>query len=136
MAQQKQVARPKITGIAYVRLYTADLHKSREFYRTVLGLGGDTMDCVAAGASCFSVNGRQSVGLAQITGGTPDNLVAEIAFATPDVEQMRRYLAAHGKSRIACCRQNLRVSARFLWATRSFLRVQCVTRWPGESLRA
>ena len=95
-AAQEQVARPKITGIVYVRVYTADLHRSREFYRTMLGWGGDTMDCVGAGASCFSVNGRQSVGLAQITGGTPDNLVAEIAFATPDVEQMRRYLAAHG----------------------------------------
>jgi catechol 2,3-dioxygenase-like lactoylglutathione lyase family enzyme len=93
---QEHVARPKITGIVYVRLYAADLHKSREFYRTILGLGGDTMDCVGAGASCFSVNGRQSVGLAQITGGTPNNLVAEIAFATPDVKQMRRYLAAHG----------------------------------------
>ena len=52
VAQQEQVARPKITGIVYVRLYTANLHRSREFYRTVLGLGGDTMDCVAAGASC------------------------------------------------------------------------------------
>jgi predicted enzyme related to lactoylglutathione lyase len=90
------VPRPKITGIAYVRVYVADLHASREFYRSVLGLGGDTMDCIGAGASCFSVNGRQSIGLAQITGGTPDNLVAEIAFATPDVDRMRQYLAAHG----------------------------------------
>ena len=93
---QDQVARPKITGIAYVRLYAADLHQAREFYRTMLGLGGDTLNCVGAGASCFSVNGRQSIGLAQITAGTPDNLVAEIAFATPDVERMRKYLAAHG----------------------------------------
>ena len=92
----QDVPRPKITGIVYVRVYVADLHASREFYRSVLGLGGDTMDCIGAGASCFSVNGRQSIGLAQITGGTPDNLVAEIAFATPDVDRMRQYLAAHG----------------------------------------
>src|SRR5690349_13654824 len=69
LSAQAQPQRPKITGIAYVRVYVADLHASREFYRTVLGLGGDTLDCVGAGASCFSVNGRQSVGLAQITGG-------------------------------------------------------------------
>ena len=93
---EEQVARPKITGIAYVRLYAADLVKSREFYRTVLGLGGDTTGCVGAGASCFSVNGRQSIGLAQITAGTPANLLAEVAFSTPDVAGMRRYLAEHG----------------------------------------
>src|SRR5262244_2438044 len=96
LSAQAQPQRPKITGIAYVRVYVADLHAAREFYRTVLGLGGDTLDCVGAGASCFSVNGRQSIGLAQITAGTPDNLLAEIAFATPDVEKMRQYLAAHG----------------------------------------
>src|SRR5499427_3427440 len=96
LSAQAPPLRPKITGIAYVRVYVADLHASREFYRTVLGLGGDTLDCVGAGASCFSVNGRQSIGLAQITGGTPDNLVAEIAFSTPDVDRMRQYLAAHG----------------------------------------
>jgi catechol 2,3-dioxygenase-like lactoylglutathione lyase family enzyme len=95
LSGQAQPPRPKITGIAYVRVYVADLHASREFYRAVLGLGGDTLDCVGAGASCFSVNGRQSIGLAQIAGGTPDNLVAEIAFSTPDVEKMRLYLAAH-----------------------------------------
>lgn len=96
LTAQEQPARPKITGIAYVRLYVADLHAAREFYRNILGLGGDTTDCVSAGASCFSVNGRQSIGLAQITGGTPDNLLAEIAFATPDVSGMWSYLAAHG----------------------------------------
>lgn len=90
------VARPKITGIAYVRLYSADLNRSREFYRTMLGLGGDTSDCLGAGASCFSLNGHQSIGLVQISAGTPDNLLAEVAFATPDVNGMQRYLAANG----------------------------------------
>jgi catechol 2,3-dioxygenase-like lactoylglutathione lyase family enzyme len=94
-AAVQDVSCPKITGIAYVRLYAADLNKSREFYRSILGLGGDTTDCVSAGASCFSVNGRQSIGLAQITAGTPDNLLAEVAFSTPDVAGMQRYLTAH-----------------------------------------
>lgn len=89
-------ARPKITGIAYVRVYVADLNKSREFYQNILGLGGATTGCVEAGASCFSVNGHQNIGLAQITAGTPDNLLAEVAFATRDVAGMKEYLAAHG----------------------------------------
>jgi catechol 2,3-dioxygenase-like lactoylglutathione lyase family enzyme len=92
------ISRPPITGIAYVRLYSADLNRSRDFYRGILGLGGDTSDCLGAGASCFSVNGHQSIGLTQIAAGTPDNLLAEIAFATPDVNGMQRYLAAHGVS--------------------------------------
>ena len=96
MRAQLQPTRPKITGIAYVRLYAADLYKSREFYRTTLGIGGDTPGCVSAGASCFSLNGRQSIGLAQIAAGTPDNLLAEVAFSTPDVDGMQRYLTAHG----------------------------------------
>jgi len=98
LTAQNDVARPRITGIAYVRLYAADLPKAREFYRTILGLGGDTSDCLGAGASCFSVNGHQSIGLAQIAAGTPDNLLAEVAFATTDVAGMQRYLAAHGVS--------------------------------------
>src|SRR5215472_10711863 len=93
---QADTGRPKITGIAYVRLYSADLNRSREFYRAIVGLGGDTSDCLGAGASCFSVNGHQSIGLVQISAGTPDNLLAEVAFATPDVARMQRYLAGHG----------------------------------------
>jgi len=96
LGAQNDVPRPKITGIAYVRLYAADLPRARAFYRTILGLGGDTSDCLGAGASCFSVNGHQSIGLAQITGGTPDNLLGEVAFATSDVGKMQRYLVAHG----------------------------------------
>jgi len=92
----QDIPRPQITGIAYVRLFVANLDQSREYYRNILGFGGDTTDCVSAGASCFSVNGRQSIGLAQITAGTPDNLLAEIAFSTPSVEQLQRYLVAHG----------------------------------------
>jgi len=95
-ATAQDVPRPKITGIAYVRVYSADLNKSRDFYHNILGLSGDTTACVSAGASCFSLNGHQSIGLAQITAGTPDNLLAEIAFCTPDVNQMRRYLTTHG----------------------------------------
>ena len=55
LTAQNDVARPKITGVAYVRLYAADLPKAREFYRTILGIGGDTSDCLGAGAFFFSV---------------------------------------------------------------------------------
>jgi catechol 2,3-dioxygenase-like lactoylglutathione lyase family enzyme len=95
LAAQDQPARPPITGIAHVRLYSTDLYKSREFYTHLLGLAGGTAGCMGVSRPCFTVNDRQQIELLQVTGGSPDNLLAEIAFATPDVEQMRRYLLAH-----------------------------------------
>ena len=95
LAAQVQPARPPITGIAHVRLYSTDLYKSREFYTHVLGLAHGTAGCIAATRPCFTVNDHQQIELVQVTAGAPANLLAEVAFATPDVEQMRRFLLAH-----------------------------------------
>lgn len=95
LAAQEQPARPPITGIAHVRLYSTDLYKSRDFYTRVLGMAHGTAGCIASTLPCFTVNDRQQIELVQVTAGAPANLLAEIAFATPDVEQMHRYLLAH-----------------------------------------
>ena len=95
LAAQVQPARPPLTGIAHVRLYSTDLYKSREFYTHVLGLAHGTAGCIAATRPCFTVNDHQQIELVQVTAGAPANLLAEVAFATPDVEQMRRFLLAH-----------------------------------------
>src|SRR6266702_8317977 len=96
LAAQDQPARPKITGIAHVRVYSADLIAAREFYRRILGLSGGTGGCLGIARPCFTVNSHQQIELAQISGGAPDNLLATVAFATSDVAQMRSYLLAHG----------------------------------------
>jgi catechol 2,3-dioxygenase-like lactoylglutathione lyase family enzyme len=98
LAAQEQPARPPITGIAHVRLYSTDLYKSREFYTRVLGLGPGTAGCTGVTLPCFTVNDHQQIELVQVTSAAPENLLAEVAFATPDVEQMRRYLLAHNVS--------------------------------------
>jgi catechol 2,3-dioxygenase-like lactoylglutathione lyase family enzyme len=90
--------RPPITGIAHVRLYSTDLYKSRAFYEHTLGLAHGTAGCIAVTLPCFTVNDHQQIELVQVTAGAPENLLAEIAFATPDIEQMRRYLLAHKAS--------------------------------------
>src|SRR5438552_1223013 len=89
-------SRPKITGIAHVRLSAANLDASREFYKQIVGLSSGTAGCLGITRPCFTVNSHQQIELAQIPGGTPDNLLAEVAFATSDVQEMRRYLIAHG----------------------------------------
>jgi catechol 2,3-dioxygenase-like lactoylglutathione lyase family enzyme len=95
-AAQVQVERPKITGIAYVRVSAADLNRSREFYGKTLGLTGGSGGCLGITRPCYTVNSHQQIELKQIPGGVPDNLLATIAFATSNVEQMRAYLVADG----------------------------------------
>jgi catechol 2,3-dioxygenase-like lactoylglutathione lyase family enzyme len=87
--------RPPITGIAHVRVYSTDLYKSREFYSRVLGLAPGTAGCMGMTRPCFTVNDRQQIELAQVSSAAPANLLAEVAFATLDVEQMHRYLLFH-----------------------------------------
>jgi catechol 2,3-dioxygenase-like lactoylglutathione lyase family enzyme len=89
-----QPTRPPITGIARVRVYSTDLYKSREFYTRILGLAPGTAGCTGIAHPCYTVNERQQIELVQVASGTPANLLAEVAFATPDVEQMRRYLVS------------------------------------------
>jgi catechol 2,3-dioxygenase-like lactoylglutathione lyase family enzyme len=91
----KTPPRPKITGIASVRLYATDLYASRAFYSKILGFGSATSTCLGVTNPCYAVNGRQRIELQQISGGAPDNLLAEIAFSTPNLSQMREYLLAH-----------------------------------------
>jgi catechol 2,3-dioxygenase-like lactoylglutathione lyase family enzyme len=92
---QDQPARPPITGIARVRVYSTDLYKSREFYTRILGLAQGTAGCTGMAHPCFTINDRQQIELVQVTSAAPANLLAEVAFATPDLAQMRRYLLAH-----------------------------------------
>jgi len=87
--------RPKITGIASVRLYSADLNTSRAFYSRILGFDSATSTCLGVTNPCYAVNSRQRIELQQISGGASENLLAEIAFSTPSLSQMREYLLAH-----------------------------------------
>ena len=89
--------RPRITGIDHVRLFVTDVNKSRKFYKSIMGLpeGGG---CVGQTAACFTLFGgrRQAIEIEAARSSKVKNWVAEIAFATDDATQMRRYLAARG----------------------------------------
>lgn len=94
-AAQTPPSRPPITGIARISLYSTDLVKSGQFYGSYLGLEKGKNACTSATVPCYSINGRQELQLIQVTSAAPDNMLAEIAFATPDIAGMRRYLLAH-----------------------------------------
>jgi len=95
LAAQEQPARPPITGIAHVRIYSTDLHKSLDFYSRVLGTAARNAGCTGMVRPCFIVNDRQQILLSEAVSAPPANLLVEIAFATPDVVRMRAYLLAH-----------------------------------------
>jgi catechol 2,3-dioxygenase-like lactoylglutathione lyase family enzyme len=88
--------RPRITGIEHVRVYVTDVAKANEFYAKFVGLPTKTaQDCKTASLPCFPVNTHQRIELQSVPGLKPKNWLAEVAYATDNIEQMRRYLLKH-----------------------------------------
>src|SRR5580692_7995265 len=96
LAAQDQAARPKITGIDYVLLYVTSVDNARAFYTRVLGLPSDGGGCAGVARPCFPVNWYQQIRVEKVPSPAPKNWLAELAFSTDDVAQLRRYLLAHG----------------------------------------
>jgi catechol 2,3-dioxygenase-like lactoylglutathione lyase family enzyme len=84
--------RPAITGIAFVRMYSADAAASDAFYGKTLGfekvMGVD-------GIARYGVNEAQWLEGEKLPANPPETRVAEIAFTTRDVKALQRYLVAH-----------------------------------------
>jgi catechol 2,3-dioxygenase-like lactoylglutathione lyase family enzyme len=91
-----QPIRPKITGIAHVRLYSTNLDHSLQFYGKILGLAAATTGCPGLAASCYVINDHQQIEITPAATPPNSNFLAEVAFSTDDVAAMRRYLTAHG----------------------------------------
>ena len=100
LAAQGKPARPKITGIDQVRIYVTDLGNSRQFYAKLFGVRPNGGACDDKSGRCFTVGWErdQRIALEHAPVSGTKNWIAEIAFATDDVERMRNYLVAHGVS--------------------------------------
>jgi catechol 2,3-dioxygenase-like lactoylglutathione lyase family enzyme len=87
---QSQLPRPQITGISHVAFYSTNLEAANKFYAGLLGLGVQPphMDN-------FHI-GMQSVELEPLPAGHGPDLIAHVAFETPDAEGVRKYLKEHG----------------------------------------
>ncbi len=95
-----QPKRPRITGIDHVTIYVSDVAKSSRFYSDHLGL---TAGCpqYTGPETCFLVRpSAQRLLLQTVPAQTKNDArkswLAEIAFATDNVSDARRYLLAHG----------------------------------------
>lgn len=88
--------RPKILGIAYVKVMVTDMEKAKAFYGDVLGLNPSRFRNRNDAQATFLVNAYQSVVLVRTTPGTTGSYLGEIGLATDDLMKMRAYLTAKG----------------------------------------
>jgi len=88
--------RPKILGIAYVRIRVTDVEKAKAFYGGVLGLERADSKNGDGVQATFIVNGNQRVELSKTAAGAGGSYLEEIGLATDNVGQMRTYLTAKG----------------------------------------
>ena len=87
---QNTVQRPPITGISHVAFFSSNLESAKAFYAGLLGLAVDQ-----SRPNVYHV-GVQSVELEPLPPNHGHDLISHVAFATPDAEGVRRYLASHG----------------------------------------
>ena len=97
-AQQKEIKRPRILGIAHVAFYVSDLSKARAFYKDLLGYDEvftlkreDGTDRIAL----MKINDQQYVELFAEAPRDDDRL-NHVAVYTDDAARMRDYLASRG----------------------------------------
>ncbi len=92
---QDQRPRPPITGIAHVRLWSADPSAAVDFYSKILGFTSRDAGCVGMMRPCYILSEHQQIALAKGASGSHANLLAEVAFVTSDAMGMHGYLQAH-----------------------------------------
>jgi catechol 2,3-dioxygenase-like lactoylglutathione lyase family enzyme len=98
VAGAEEIRRPRITGLAHVALFVADVDKARVFYKDLLGYGEPFLLNNANGTlslTFIKINDRQYVELFPEREAGSDRL-NHISIETDDAEQMRRYLASKG----------------------------------------
>jgi catechol 2,3-dioxygenase-like lactoylglutathione lyase family enzyme/predicted enzyme related to lactoylglutathione lyase len=100
VAASQNAPRPPITGIAYVRIALSDPRTAPDFYWNFLHLPISNHGCPSAAQTCFVVNGNQQVQTLSTINlqENPSGQIAQIAFATTDVDRLRRYLVAKALS--------------------------------------
>src|SRR5882757_1443056 len=83
--------RPRITGIAQVRLFTANPDTSVAFYSRTLGFDRTKSD----GASHYAVNELQSIEMLPLPASAPQSRLAAVVFRTTNAAALELYLREH-----------------------------------------
>jgi catechol 2,3-dioxygenase-like lactoylglutathione lyase family enzyme len=83
--------RPAITGIAFVRMYSADMGASEAFYKTL----GYTKVSAGNGLERYGVNPAQWLEVEPLPSPSPETRMPEVAFTTRNAAALERYLVKH-----------------------------------------
>src|ERR1700737_67175 len=92
LGAQGQSVPPTVTGAAGIRLFSANLEKSRDFYAKQLGL----RECHSGAALCFQINPIQAIELDYLGRDTRQDRLSLVAFEAKDVGTLRQYMRAQG----------------------------------------
>lgn len=92
-AAQNAPARPKITGISHIAVYTSDAAAADHFYREVIG-AAKLPDPEDPRGIRYAVTATQFVEVLPLPSGQGINRLDHCAFNTEDVEGLRKYLNA------------------------------------------
>jgi catechol 2,3-dioxygenase-like lactoylglutathione lyase family enzyme/predicted enzyme related to lactoylglutathione lyase len=90
-------ARPKITGVAFVRIDVLDMQRATRFYHETLQLPNLTCCCFGLNSKCFFINPSQQVDLIQKEAVPKQNRIDAIGIYTSDAGALRRYLLTQGQ---------------------------------------
>src|ERR1700681_2106768 len=99
LAQNADVKRPDIVGVAHIGLKTNDLAAARNFYGRDLGFEEPfTLDKPSGGLllTYFKVNDHQYIEVFPELKSETEDRLSHIAFETTNIQQLRDYLASHG----------------------------------------
>jgi len=86
-------ARPKITGISHLAVYTSDAAATDHFYREIVG-AAKAPDPQNPKGVRYMINATQFVEVLPLPEGAGINRLDHVGFNTSDAEAMRRYLSA------------------------------------------
>ena len=94
-AAQTAPARPKITGISHLAVYTSDAAATERFYTTVVG-AAKLADPENPKGVRYAVSPTQFVEVLPLPEGAGINRLDHVAFKTESAEGLRKYLTAKG----------------------------------------
>jgi len=95
IAQPASAPRPAITGISHITLFADDIPKSQRFYVDLLGWDQVPATTAKPGIRFYANHAQYVELVSPPRPGLVDRLDS-VAFATADVEALRKYLAAKG----------------------------------------
>jgi catechol 2,3-dioxygenase-like lactoylglutathione lyase family enzyme len=96
LAQENSLQRPPILGISHIRFHVTQTSPAIHFYQGVLGLTPAANLCENAHLQCFWISHKQFVQLDLVEQRRPSSLLEEVAFVTPDLNAMRKFLESRG----------------------------------------